>query len=298
MDRIQTLQVFVAVADAESFSAGARNIGLSAPSVTRGINALEARLGTQLFTRTTRHVSLTSVGTAYLEDARSVLAQLQAADDAASGAATSPTGHLRITCSNEFGRIYIAPILTDYLDKYPKVSADMLIVDRIVNIVEEGLDVSVRLGDLPSSELSAVKVGQVRRVVCGSPDYFKRYGYPRTPQELRHHNVFNATPVSPAVDWRFGRDLSVGVKIRPRLTVSSISSAREIARSGWGVCRVLSYQIGSELSTGELEIVLSDFEPKPLPIHLLHVEGRRASAKVRSFIDFAKERLREIAVLN
>lgn len=298
MDRIQSLKVFIAVAEATSFAAGARSIGLSAASVTRGINELETHLGTRLFTRTTRQVRLTEVGAVYLEDARSVIAQLQAADDLASGAATNPTGLLRITCSNEFGRIYVSPILTDYLDTYPQVTAEVLVVDRIVNIVEEGLDVGVRLGSLASSGLSAVRVGQVRRVICGSPAYFRRHGYPATPQELQNHNMIAAAPVSPVTDWRFGVDLDKVVKLKPRLTVSSVSTAREIACSGWGLSRVLSYQIGAELERQELEIVLEDYEPEPLPIHLVHAEGRRATAKVRSFLDFARERLRDVAVLN
>ena len=147
MDRIQTLEVFVAVAEAESFAGGARTLGLSAPSVTRGVNALEERVGARLFTRTTRQVRLTDVGQAYLEDARQILAHLQAADDTASGAATNPVGKLRITCSNEFGRIYVTPILTEFLDTYPDVTADVVMLDRIVNMVEEGFDIAVRIGE-------------------------------------------------------------------------------------------------------------------------------------------------------
>jgi len=267
MDRIQSLKVFIAVAEAESFAAGARTIGLSAPSATRGINELETHLGTRLFTRTTRQVRLTEVGATYLQDARGVLAQLQAADDLATGAATHPTGCLRITCPNEFGRIHVSPILTDYLDTYPKVCADVLLVDRIVNIVEEGFDIGIRLGTLASSELTAVKVGQVRRVICGSPKYFKKYGYPETPQDLCNHNIVAASPISPMTDWHFGENKYTVVKIRPRLTVSSVSTAREIACTGWGLCRVLSYQIGTELEKGELEIILKDYEPEPLPIN-------------------------------
>ncbi|MCV6587348.1 MAG: LysR family transcriptional regulator [Marinibacterium sp.] len=297
MDRIQTLEVFIAVAEAESFTAGARAMGLSGPSATRGINALEARLGTRLFTRTTRRVRLTDVGEAYLEDARLILAQLQAADDAAAGAATNPVGQLRITCSNEFGRIYVAPILTDFLDTYPDVSADVLMVDRIVNMVEEGFDIAVRIGPLPASGLSAVRVGSVRRVICGAPGYFDRHPAPQTPEDLPQHQIVSAAPVSPVADWRFGADLERSVRVRPRLVVSSVAAAIAVARRGWGLCRVLSYQIGPDLEAGTLQTVLDPFEPAPLPIHLVHVEGRRATAKVRSFVDFAQHRLRAVPVL-
>ncbi|MEM1079388.1 MAG: LysR family transcriptional regulator [Pseudomonadota bacterium] len=298
MDRLQSLEVFIAVAEAESFAGGARSLGLSAPSATRGVNALEDRLGARLFSRTTRRVCLTDVGKAYLEDARHVLAQLQAADDAAAGAALTPVGNLRVTCSNEFGRIYVSPVLTEFLDTYPEVTAQVLMVDRIVNMIEEGFDVAVRIGPLPSSGLAAVRVGSVRRIVCGAPAYLDRHGIPRSPSELNSHQIVAAAPVSPVSEWRFGPELQQTVRVRPRLTVSSAAAAIAIARGGWGLTRVLSYQIGPDLQDGTLRTVLEDFEPEPLPIHLVHVEGRRAPAKVRSFVEFAKGRLRGISVLN
>ncbi|WP_299699095.1 LysR family transcriptional regulator [uncultured Tateyamaria sp.] len=298
MDRIQSLEVFIAVAEAESFAEGARRVGLSAPSATRGINSLEARLGARLFTRTTRRVRLTEVGQAYLEDARHILDQMQAADDAAKGAATNPVGKLRITCSNEFGRIYVAPILTEFLDTYPGVSADVLMVDRIVNMVEEGFDLAVRIGELPSSGLAAVRVGQVRRIVCGTPGYFEANGIPQTPADLQKHQIVAASPVSPTNEWRFGQDMQDGVRISPRLTVSSVATAISVTKRSWGICRVLSYQVGPDLQDGTLQTVLEEFEPAPLPIHLVHVEGRRAPAKIRTFIELAKDRLRATSVLN
>ncbi|MBD8876349.1 LysR family transcriptional regulator [Roseibium polysiphoniae] len=298
MDRLQSLEVFIAVAEAESFSAGARRVGLSAPSATRGINALEDRLGARLFTRTTRRVRLTDVGKTYLEDARHILAQLQAADDAAAGAASNPVGVLRLTCPNEFGRIYVAPVLTDFLDTYSDVSADVVMVDRVVNMVEEGFDIAVRIGPLPSSGLVAVRVGQVRRMVCATPDYFKRNGLPKTPADLVQHQIVAAAPVSPFVDWRFGKDQSETVRLTPRLRVSSVAAAISVARQGWGLTRVLSYQIGTDLQDGTLQPILEEHEPEPLPIHLVHLEGRRAPAKVRTFIDFARQRLRAVSVLN
>ncbi len=298
MDRVQALEVFVAVAEAQSFAAGARTLGLSAPSATRGVNALEERLGARLFTRTTRSVRLTDVGEAYLEDVRLILAQMKTADDLAAGAATNPVGQLRITCSNEFGRLYVTPILTDFLDTYPNVDADVLMVDRVVNMVEEGFDIAVRIGPLPSSGLSAVRVGRVRRVVCGAPAYFSRVGVPGTLEELQDHQIVAASPVSPSSEWRFGREMQDAVRVRPRLVVSSVAAAIAITRRGWGLSRVLSYQIGPELEAGELQTVLEEYEPEALPIHLVHVEGRRAAAKVRAFIDFAGARLRAVSVLN
>ncbi|GGA28619.1 LysR family transcriptional regulator [Neptunicoccus cionae] len=298
MDRIQALEVFVAVAEAESFVGGARVTGLSAPSVTRGVNALEARLGARLFTRTTRTVQLTDIGQAYLEDARHVLEQLRAADATAAGAATVPSGLLRITCSAEFGRIYVAPILSDFLERFPEVDAEVLMVDRVVNLVEEGFDIAVRIGPLALSNLAAVKVGRVRRVVCGAPDYFKRNGVPRTPLDLRNHRIVSISGVSPSADWRFGGQSQDVVRVKPRLSVSSVAAGIDVTRAGWGLTRVLSYQIGPDLEAGTLQTVLEDAEPDALPIHLVHVGGRRAAAKVRAFVDFAKNRLHSNSVLN
>lgn len=297
MERLQALKVFVAVAEAESFARGASATGLSAPSATRAINTLETALGARLFTRSTRRVRLTDVGQTYLAEVREILAQLQAADDLASGAANTPVGQLRITCPQEFGRIYIAPLLTEFLDDHPQVRAEALMVDRIVNLVEEGFDIAVRIGHLPSSDLTAVRIGQVRRVICGSPGYFEKWGHPEAPGELTAHHTVSIGSDNPRDEWRFGPDGAQIFRMNSRLTVSSIAAAIDIAKQGWGLCRVLSYQAGPDLESGNLQAVLEEYEPAPLPIHLVHVEGRRAAAKVRAFIDFAAPRLREVDAL-
>ncbi|MGM8931768.1 LysR family transcriptional regulator [Salinicola halophyticus] len=294
MDRLQALKVFIAVAEAESFAQGARATGLSAPSATRAINTLETALGARLFTRSTRRVRLTDAGQTYLGEVREILAQLQAADDMASGSANTPVGQLRITCPQEFGRIYVAPLLTDFLDDHPQVRADVLMIDRIVNLVEEGFDIALRIGHLPSSDLSAVRIGQVRRVICGSPDYFAKWGYPRTPGELGSHRIVSSGSTTALNEWRFGPDGSQVVRVSPRLRITSVAASIDIARRGWSLCRVLSYQVEADLKSGSLQAVLEEYEPAPLPIHLVHVEGRRAAAKVRAFIDFATPRLRQI----
>ncbi|MCO7233501.1 MULTISPECIES: LysR family transcriptional regulator [unclassified Cobetia] len=298
MDRLQTLEVFVAVADAGGFAAGSRALGMSAPSVTRGINALEARLGTRLFTRSTRRVRLTEIGQRYLEDARRILAELQAAEDSVSGAATRPTGVLRITCPTEFGRLHVMPLLMEYLERYPEMRAEVVMVDRVVNMIEEGFDIAVRIGSLPSSGLSALRVGSVRRVVCGSPAYFAREGTPVSLEALATQRVIASSTLNNGKEWRFGREGEHAIRISPRLTMSSMAACIEAARSGWGITRVLSYQVGEDLVAGRLQAVLEELEPPALPIHLLHSEGRGAVAKVRTFLDFAAERLRANPVLN
>jgi len=292
LDRIQSLRVFVAVAEEEGFAAGARRAGLSAPSATRAINGLERLLGARLFTRTTRGLHLTEVGSRYLDDTRHILSLLQMADDTARGAATAPVGLLRLTCPNEFGRIHIQPILLDFLDQYPDMRAELVLLDRVVNIVEEGFDIALRIGHLPSSSLVASKVGAVRRVICGAPEYFQQAGHPETPEDLAQHKIISVASVTPSIEWRFGRKDTRTVRITPRLSVSTVAAGLDAARAGWGLCRVLSYQIGPDLLSGRLQTVLEAYEQSSMPVHLVHAEGRRAPAKVRSFIDFARDRLR------
>ena len=298
MDKLQALEVFVAVAEAESFAGGARAVGLSAPSATRGINALEDRLGARLFSRTTRVVRLTDEGRAYLEEVRAILADLKAADDALSGAVENPKGLLRITTPVEFGRLHVTPIVAEYLERFPDVDASVLMLDRVVNLVDEGLDVGVRIGPLTTAGLTAIRVGRIRRVVCGSPDYFAKNGLPQTPADLADHRLIGAASVTSASEWRFGKQQEHVIRVKPRLTVSSIAAAVEIARQGWGLVSVLSYQIGPELRVGSLQTVLEEYEPDHMPIHLVHYSGRRVPAKVRGFLDLARERLRKSPVLN
>lgn len=298
MDRVLMLEVFVAVAETGSFAGGARATGLSPPSVTRGVNDLEEHLKARLFTRTTRVVRLTDIGRHYLEEVRSILSDLRAADDLASGTAARPTGHLRLTAPIEFGRIHVAPLLAEFLDEYPEVSAELLTVDRIVNLVEEGIDVAVRIGNLPPSGLMAMRVGHVRRVVCATPDYFKAHGVPQTPADLAHHKIISIGGITPSSEWRFGQDQAEMVRLKPRLVVSSVGAALDLAREGWGVTRALSYQVAPDLQAGLLQTVLERFEPEPAPVHLVHQEGRRVTAKLRCFLDFAQDRLRRLPVLN
>lgn len=298
MDRIQMLTLFVAVAETGSFAGAARATGLSPPSVTRGVTALEDHLGARLLIRTTRVVRLTDVGRDYLEEVRGILADLQAADDLASGMAVRPAGHLRITAPVEFGRSFIAPILADFLDSYPDVTAELLTVDRIVNLAEEGIDVALRIDELPSSGLIALRVGEVRRVVCASPNYLAARGVPQTPADLVNHKIIAIGGTSHGIDWRFGRNQPERVRLKPRLFVSSVGAALELARSDWGLARALSYQIDPDLRLGTLQTVLDTHEPDRMPVHLVHQEGRRVSAKLRRFVDFARDRLRALPVLN
>ena len=287
------MNVFVAVAEEESFAAGARRLAMSPPAVTRAIAELEKNLGVKLLSRTTRYVRATDAGLRYLESARRILADADEADEMAAGIHGTPRGQLAVTAPVLFGRIFVMPSIVEYLGTHPDVAVSALFLDRIVNLIEEGLDVGVRIGELPDSTLHAISVGRVHRVVCASPEYLKGKKKLKSPLDLAQHTIIAANPVSPGTDWHFGTSKkTIDVKITPRLTVSNNDAAIQAALQGFGISRLMSYQIAGHLKAGTLKRLLIEFEPAPLPIHVLHREGRQASAKVRTFVDLLVERLR------
>ncbi|NUT79419.1 MULTISPECIES: LysR family transcriptional regulator [Pseudomonas] len=299
MDRFQEMQVFLAVAQASGFSAAARRLGLSAASVTRAVAALEQRIGTPLLVRTTRNVYLSEAGQRFLEDCRRILSDLQEAEDSAAGSHVQPRGQLTITAPVLFGQLFVTPLLVDYLHQFPEVSINALLLDRTVSLVEEGIDVALRIGELPDSNLHAVRVGEVRRVVCGAPDFFSRHGRPRHPEDLERMPVVASSAIGQVKSWTFidsGQPLTV--RPVPRLVVTANQAAITAACQGLGMTRVLSYQVAGNVAAGELEIVLADFELPPLPIHVVYQGGRNAPARVRSFVDFVVSALREHPALS
>lgn len=298
MARLQAMRVFVKVAEANGFAEAARQLNMSPPAVTRAVASLEDRIGARLFTRTTRSVRLTEAGARYFEDCRRILSDIVEAEAAAGGSYSKPTGTLTVTASVLFGQDFVTPILTEYLDQNPEVNIQALFVDRITNMVDEGIDVGIRIGDLPDSSFTAIRVGAVRRVVCGAPAYLERHGVPKTPSELESHQIIVSTSSWAALDWRFGGAKNNTVRINPRLSLSTYASVIKATTQGWGLSRPLSYQIGQSLIDGELQTILSEFEEDPLPVHVVHPEGRRASAKVRAFVDLAVDRLRANRFIN
>lgn len=299
MDRLHLMAMFVAVAEEESFARAARRLGVSPPAVTRGISALEERLGVRLLTRTTRAVRVTEAGARYVEDCRRILADADEADAQAAGLNGTPRGELRVTASVLFGQYFVMPVIQQYLERHAEVSVQALFVDRRVNLLEEGIDVAVRIGPLPDSSLRAIQVGTLRRVVCAAPAYLEAQGLPVHPAELARHRVIAATSQSPTPDWKFhAGNTQLSVRVAPRLTVSSNDAAIAAATSGWGLTRVMSYMIAPQLRAGQLRIVLADYEPPALPVHVLHQEGRKPSAKVRTFVDLIVAHLRADPALN
>lgn len=298
MSRFHAMQVFVKVAETSGFAEAARQLNMSPPAVTRAVAALEDQIGARLFTRTTRTVKLTEAGTRYFDDCRRILADVAEAEAAAGGSYATPTGILTVTASALFGQDYITPILTDYLDQNPEVNVRALFVDRITNMVDEGIDVGIRIGDLADSSFSAIRVGAVRRVVCGAPAYFEKHGVPTHPSELARHKIIVSTTSWASLDWRFGGQQRPSVRIQPRLSCSTYGAVIKATLQGWGLSRPLSYQIGQALIDGDLQTILSEYEEEPLPVHVVHPEGRRASAKVRAFVDLAVDRLRANRSIN
>ncbi len=298
MDRFHLMSVYIAVAEEQGFASGARRLGMSPPAVTRAIAALEQRLGVKLLNRTTRHVRTTEAGQRYLEDARRVLAEADAVDEAISGANAEPRGHLAITAPVMFGRMFVMPGIAEYLQHFPDTEISALFLDRDVNLLEEGIDVAVRIGELPDSSMRAVPVGSVRQVVCASPGYLRHNGRPSSPEDLANHSIILSSAVSDAPAWRFSSEQGMRTqRLKPRLVVNTNDAAIEAAVRDFGVTRLLSYQVAPHLADASLEIILETFEPEPKPIHIVHREGRFSSATARSFIDFIGARLRSDGVL-
>jgi len=289
------MTAFLAVVDTDGFSAAARKLGVSPSVITRAVTELEERLGTRLLTRTTRFVRLTDTGRVYADNCRRILADLEDADSTAAGTHAEPRGQITITATVNFGAMYVAPVVREYLSLYPQVAMHCWFVDRNVNLVDEGVDVAVRIGQLPDSSLQAIKVGRVRQVMCAAPAYLARHGVPLRPEDLSQHTIVTATGLTPTPELRFANDLKI--RVQPRMTTTTNESAAAMVAAGFGIARLPLYQIAPAVQRGELQLVLEAFERPAVPIHVVHREGRNASSKVRSFIDMTVDALRKDASL-
>ncbi|MEM6985109.1 MAG: LysR family transcriptional regulator [Pseudomonadota bacterium] len=295
MDRMRALEVCIAVAEQGSLAAAARALEISAPSVTRILGELESDLGVLLFHRSTRALTLTADGEQFTQDARELVSGYQTARDAIRNSNREPRGTLRLTAPAMFGQLYVQPVVREYLERFPGVRVDAVLLDHLVNLVAERFDVAVRIGELPDSSLMATRVGEVRSVVCASEGYLQVHGEPQTPAALANHSIVHCGAISDPA-WRFSGD--VEAKLKPRYTVSSVPAAIAAATSGWGITRVLSYQIDEDVRNGRLREILLPYAVDPIPIHLVHAEGRLASNKVRRFVEMARDALRAIPHLN
>jgi DNA-binding transcriptional LysR family regulator len=293
MDRLAAINVFVAIAEAGSLSAAGRRLGMPLSTVSRYLAALEAQVGVRLITRTTRELALTEPGRHYLQSCRRIVAELEAAELRLAGEHQEPQGELAVTAPVVFGRLHVQPVVVEFLRMFPRVTARLLLVDRTVDLIEEGLDVSVRIGALPDSSLIAARVGSIRHITCASPAYLASRGRPSSPQELRNHDCISFTALSPVERWSFAGPKPQRVNLHPRLTVNTAEAAIDAAVAGLGITRVLSYQAARPVADGSLRLILENFEPEEMPVNILHREDRLPQAKVESFIAFAVPRLRK-----
>ena len=292
MDRLRELEVFVAVADAGGLARAGARLRISPPAVTRTVASLEARLGARLFHRTTRRLSLTEAGSRFLASARRLLAELAAAEREAVGEDAEPAGRLTVTASATFGRTTLAPIVRAFLRAQPRVTASLLLLDRVVDLVEEGVDVAVRIGRLPDSSLVARRVGEVRRVLVASPRYLAKHGRPTQPAQLRRHELIGFTGLMPTREWRFGEGRSaLHVSVAPRLELNDATAAIAAAEAGEGITIAYSYMVVRALGRARLVTLLDAFMPPPVPVQLVYPPARLVAPKLRAFLDFVAPQL-------
>lgn len=285
MDRLDAMNVFVTVADLRSFAAAARRLRLSPSRATRLVASLEDLVGARLLQRTTRSVTLTDAGSRYLERARRILADVAEAQDAAQAERTAPTGRFVVAAPNVFGRLHVAALLCAFLQKYPAIVGELTLSDRSVNLVEDGVDAAVRIGVLDDSSLVARTVGATRRVIVGAPKYLAKKRL-RAVSDVAHHDVIQFTGINASPEWRFFHEKRLSrVSFAPRYVTNSADAAIGHAESGGGLTMVLAYQVTDAIRAGRLRVVLREFEPPPLPIHILYPSTRLLSAKVRAFIE-------------
>ncbi|WP_204601961.1 LysR family transcriptional regulator [Paremcibacter congregatus] len=299
MDILRLMKVFVAVADELGFAAAGRRLNMSPPAVTRAVSQLEDHLGVRLLNRSTRHVRPTDAGLVYCADARRIIEDVATSEASAAGVSTRPTGLLSVTAPVLFGQMFVVPTITRYLQTYPDVSVDAVFLDRVVNLLEEDLDVGVRIGELPDSSMRAIRVGSVKVVSCAAPAYLAKHGIPTRLTDLKDHFLISSKAINTTSEWRFFDNNKLqSIKVTPRLITTSNAAAIEAARAGLGITRLISYQVARCINDGTLKTVLENFEASTLPIHILHREGRLTTAKVRCFIDMLVDDLRSDKNLN
>lgn len=287
------MQLFVTVAEQQSFAAAARRHAVAPARVTRAVAALEARIGARLLHRTTRAVRLTEAGVTYLAQCKRILSEVELAESGAASSHRELSGSLSITAPVLFGRLHVAPVVTAFLKQHPRVSMRVLFEDHVLDLFERNIDVAVRIAHLPDSSLHAAPVGRVRRVVCASPAYLRARGTPRHPSDLVQHETIGFSDIEELQAWSFAIEgRRERVSLRPRLVANTADLAIAAARAGHGCARLLSYQVREDVESKRLRIILADYELEPVPVHVVRVEGREATARVRTFMDFAAAQLR------
>jgi DNA-binding transcriptional LysR family regulator len=293
MDKLGAMQTFVRIVEAGSLTRAAASLETSLPTVVRTLAALERDLGVSLLKRTTRRIHLTDEGSQYLVRCRDILAATQEAEALLTARRTEPVGKLSVTASVLFGRRHLAPILYEFLLRHPKVTAEVLFVDRVVNLIEEGIDVAIRIAHLRDSSIVAIPVGRVRRVVCANEIYLRKYGVPQTPDDIREHLCVRHLGLVPRSEWHFRvGSREVAIPINSVVTSNDIDGAVDACVNGLGLGMFLSYMVAPYRKNGCLKYVLEKFETEPIPVQVIYPQGRLMSSRVRAFVDECAHKLR------
>ena len=293
MDRIDAMATLIAAVDGGSLSAASRHLRTPLPTVSRKVSELEALVGARLVVRTSRKLLLTDAGRAYVAAARRILDDIDEAERAASGEYRAPRGHLTITAPIMLGRLHVEPVILDFLNAYPEIDARLLLGDHFVNLVDDHIDVAIRVGRLPDSNMVAARMGEIGWVTCASPGYLAERGTPASVEALADHDCVMFDGLYANSLWTFGRGKQAAVvPIHPRFAVNTADAAIAAAVAAAGITRVLSYQVADAVAAGTVRLVLRSFEPDPLPVHLVHPAGRILPLKLRAFLDFARPRLK------
>ena len=295
MDRLDAMRAFVAVASRGSFAGAARHLRLSPTAMTRAVAGLEDELGLALLIRTTRSVRLTDQGAVYLDACRRILDDLDEADRRVRGEAAAPRGLLTVAAPLMFGRLRVLPVVQRLLREHPDLSVRLVLSDRVVRLVEDGIDVAVRLADLPDSAQIAIKVGEVRRVTVASPAYLAARGTPNTPADLANHTIVAFEAAQAQWEWRFGAAEAIGVRIEPRLIVNTADAAVAAVEDGLGITRTVSYQVEASVQAGRLRLILEDVATPPYPVSIVHPAHRLGSANIAAFVRAARDYFRTIS---
>ena len=293
MDRLEAMSLVVAVNETGSFSAASRKLAVPVATVSRNVSELETHLKAELFQRSSRRMSLTDAGRSYIDACKRIIEQVEEAERELSGEYNSPKGDLAITAPWGLGHTHLLPLTVEFLSEYPDISLRLALTDRIVSMVDENIDVAVRIGALPDSTMIATRVGSIRIVVCASPAYLAARGRPKTLDDLRDHDCITIDDVASPTAWKFANgNRSIAVPIRTRLTVNTSEAAVLAAVAGAGLARVMSYKIDAAKRAGTLDVVLEEFEPEPLPAHIVHAQRKVTPVKLRAFLNWVTPRLK------
>ncbi len=294
MDRLEAMSVIIAVTETGSFSAASRRLRTPVATVSRKVAELEARLKAQLFLRSSRQMMLTDAGRSYIEACKRIIEQVDDAERAVSGEYRMPKGDLAVTAPWSLGHMHLVPITVEFLSAYPEIALRLVLTDRVVNAVDESIDVSIRIGNLPSSNLIATRIGSVRFILCASPGYLAARGVPKEPGDLVNHDCITIDDVTAQRTWQFAKgNRQIDTPIRSRLRVTDSEAAIEAAIAGGGIARVMSYKMEAARRVGTLVPMLENFELAPLPMHIVYAERKPMPLKLRAFLDWVTPRLKD-----